>query len=154
MEKRHRLTLSGIFPFFHEEQFDHTYVEALIKAECIMNDECTIPASFLISDINLASIMAKNIRLFEDGLIKISLRSTCTSLNDLAVAKYGKHASDDLKKISDYFDSRSQFIGFDPYSASRNFRGRLLKYLCTLKVEVKSGWETYSLHKVIDQITS
>ena len=154
MKNKNRLTLSGIFPFFHEERFDHTYVEALIKAECIMNDECTIPASFLISDINIASILARNIRLFEDGLIKISLRNSCTSLNDLAETKYGKHATDDLKKLSDYFDERSQFISFDPYSASSNFRERLLIFLESLKPEANGGWEIYSLYSLIEKVTS
>jgi len=43
------------------------FLEAIIKSECLLHDECTIPASILVADERIAALAIKNIAFFEAG---------------------------------------------------------------------------------------
>lgn len=149
-----RVVLAGLYPFLHEgARYDLTLAAALLKAECLVQSECTIPGSMVLEEPALRMLCRQNASLIKAGALVLDLRSTVSSFRQLATEKFVQNVSDDILRMADYLDETCpKVLSFDPATSSSRFTERMKGFLQEMRDSAETGLEKHATDRLIDQL--
>lgn len=137
MDNFSRLTLSSVFPLFADPRSHFAKSEAIIKAEVLIHDECTVPASILVEEPHVAAVFAKNMPLIKSGAVRISLRDDYNSLSELAHQKYAGKVPEIVSRYVNFFDNNADYLKFDARTTNGLFKDQMITHLRNLQASTK-----------------
>jgi hypothetical protein len=151
---RERVVLAGLYPFLHAGgTYDTTLAGSLLKAECLVQPECSIPGSMVLEEPSLRTLCLRNADLIRAGTLVLDLRSTVKSFRALALEKFGKDASDEIRKTADYLDEICpKVLAFNPTDSSARYTVKLREFLIDIHEKSDTGLEKKATDRLIDNL--
>lgn len=149
-----RMVLAGLYPFVRDVgSYDYKSASALLKTECLLQRECTIPGSMALENEIVRNMIKEHSELVRSGVFVLDLRNTAKSFNDLTIDKFGSKAPDEIKEMADYLDDICpSVIHFDPSANSDVYKDLMRSFLIRLSERQSSGHAINLVMKLVDAI--
>jgi hypothetical protein len=148
------VVLAGLYPFLHDTgAYDRDAALASLKAECIIQPECTIPGSMVLEEPTLRKLVTDNIELVKAGALVLDLRKTVKSFTELVEEKYGKSGLPEMRKMAEFLDEICpRVLHFDPTQSSDDYKKYLITFLSELAETVETGLEKKSIFQLVEKL--
>jgi hypothetical protein len=145
--------LASMYSFIREPTSLGTMSAASLKLECMIQTECTLPATLALEDVELRRLLKENVWLLKSEALTICLRNTAKSLNELVLEKYGQNAEFSLRETADFLDENcASVLQFDPNNASSAYKSHLMDCLSTFQQRAASKSERLLLDRLLNRL--
>jgi len=149
-----RVVLAGLYPLLSvSSSYDMSGSSAVLKAECLVQDVCTVPGSMVIESPALQKLVLDNQELLSSGILVLDLRNSAKSFSDLIQQKYANSASDDMRKTAELLDQTcSRVLHYSAEVTSDAYKNHMTGYLSRLMDISQTGLEKKAIAKLIETI--
>lgn len=145
-----RIVLADLYPFVREVDYGG---DALLRAEVLVQEQCTIPGSMALEEPSIRSLIQRNLPLLKCGALVLDMRNTVRSFNQLKEDKFGREADDDIHRMADLLDEHClKVIHFDPTENAKFYGNNLKSFVNSCHAKANLTAEKKALDKILNDL--
>jgi len=125
-----------------------------LKLICLLHDSVTLPGSLAIEDSFVRVLLTQLLPFVNSGILKLDLRSSCNSFNDLAAQKFPDEPPIYVSRMAELLDKTcKETLLFDANNASQQYINELSIVLDSFHAKSRRRTVESEIEKAINRLS-